>query len=68
VVGFIDVGPPQGEHAIVQHATPTAVKETRWHTPLVIFACRDAIQAVLREERRPAFEVILVDAANVFRR
>src|SRR5215510_16209372 len=67
IVRLIDVGAPQGEHAIVQHAASTAVEEAGWHTALIVFAGRDAIQAILREERRPALEVILVDAATVGR-
>src|SRR5262249_185830 len=67
VVWLIDVGPPQGEHAIVQHAAPTAIEKTRWHTTLVVVAGRDAIQAIVREKRWPAFEVILINTANVVR-
>src|SRR5262249_34458304 len=66
-VWVLGVGPPQGEHAIVQHAAPIAIEKTRWHTTLVVVAGRDAIQAIIREKRWPAFEVILINTANVVR-
>jgi hypothetical protein len=62
---FVDVGLAQRTHAVAQHGARGCIDHAERQTALEILRRGNAVAALLGEEIRPRFELVIVDRLGV---